>query len=89
MKKHVKHESLLNTVARSVGRAAGTIAKATQEFAGDAAAMVKTIKAETVKGDTTDRPKVRRAPARTPRSRTPKQKPKLAKSVTRRSRARA
>jgi hypothetical protein len=47
MKKHVKHESLLNTVARSVGRAAGTIAKATQDFAEDAAAVVQTVKVKT------------------------------------------
>ena len=52
MKKHVKDESLLNTLARGVGRAAGTIAKATQDFADDAAAMVKTVKAETITAET-------------------------------------
>jgi hypothetical protein len=33
MKKSVKRESLLSTLAREVGRAAGTIANATQGFA--------------------------------------------------------
>jgi|HubBroStandDraft_3_1064219.scaffolds.fasta_scaffold26625_2 hypothetical protein len=82
MKKRVKHESLLNTLARSVGRAAGTIAKATQGFAEDAAAIVKTAQPETE-----DRHKSRRAPARTPR-RASRRKPKATRSATRRSRTR-
>jgi hypothetical protein len=102
MKKHVKDESLLNTLARGVGRAAGTIAKATQDFADDAAAMVKTVKAEAItaetvkartiksgtsKTKTAGRRKSRRAPALAVRNRAAKRK--AGKSVTRRSRTRA
>jgi hypothetical protein len=102
MKKHVKHESLLNTVARSVGRAAGTIAKATQDFAEDAAAVVQNVKAKTAKAEgaeksvkktvktaTAVRHKPRRAPAHAVGSRASKRKLKATKSVTRRSPTRA
>jgi hypothetical protein len=40
MSKSAAKEPLMNTFARSVGRAAGTIAKATQELAANAAAVV-------------------------------------------------
>jgi hypothetical protein len=45
MKKSVKKETLLNDLARRVGRAAGTLAKATQGLTADAAAIVQIDKA--------------------------------------------
>jgi len=42
MKKSAAKEPLLNTLARQVGHAAGTIAKAAQNLASDAVAVVKT-----------------------------------------------
>jgi hypothetical protein len=77
MKKRVKIEPLLNALARTVGHAAGTIAKATQELTADAAAIVK------AKTDT-----AQRKPSPNLRRRTPKKKSKAAKSVTRQSRKR-
>jgi hypothetical protein len=81
MKKRVQKEPMLNTLARKVGRAAGTIAKAAQELAGDAAAIVQ--------ADVAKPPKARKKTARASKRRAlPKGKKKIAKSVTRKSRTR-
>jgi hypothetical protein len=91
MKKSAKKEAMINKFARTVGHAAGTVAKATQGLAASAAALVQT--------DKTRPDKVRRKPARTsrrptrPRSARPdstaKKKGKGAKSAMRRSRKHA
>ena len=79
MKKRVQKEPMLNTLARKVGRAAGTIAKAAQELAGDAAAIVQ--------ADVAKPPKARKKPEQTSKRRAkPKGKKKSAKSVKRQSR---
>ena len=46
MKKGSQKEILINTLARKVGHAAGAIAKATRGLAEDAAALVRTDKAQ-------------------------------------------
>jgi hypothetical protein len=47
MKKRTEDDSLMNSFARKVGHAVGTIAKATQDMAGNAAAMVQPKKVRT------------------------------------------
>ena len=59
VKKRAGNKALINTLARKMGRAAGTLVKATQGLAADAAAMVKI-----------DRP--RRKPAKPRRRSAPK-----------------
>jgi hypothetical protein len=74
MKESNQRESLLNTLAREVGRAAGTIANATQGLSIHASA---TVQADEKRGKTTGVSKRRVVP----------KKKKGAKSTNRRSRA--
>jgi hypothetical protein len=78
MKKRVKEEPLLNTLARKVGHAAGTIAKATQGLTADAVAIVGVQKNATP-------PK----PAKKVKRRAAKKKKKAASSAARPSRKRS
>jgi len=83
MKKSAAKEPLLNTLARQVGHAAGTIAKAAQNLASDAVAVVKTDAAK----PTAPRTKAAKKTKRRVVSKTnPKQKKKAAKPGARKSR---
>jgi hypothetical protein len=81
MKKRVPKEPLLNTLARQVGHAAGTIAKTAQQLASDAAAMVQTEPMRPAKARTKTAKKARRGAV-------PKQKKKATKTAARKSRTR-
>jgi hypothetical protein len=51
MKKSAKKEAMINKFAGTVGHAAGTVAKATQDLAASAAALVKPITRDRTRRD--------------------------------------